>query len=134
VASQGGVRRPLPHDERLLGNETTSLCVAHAARDVRLAVTDTADLPALILASTDGYANSFRDDDAFLRVGPDLLEILRADGPQNVNDHLRGWLEEASREGSGDDITLGILCRADLHTAASATDETASRPDPITAT
>lgn len=135
VSSQGGVRRPLPHDDRLLGNETTSLCVAHASRDVRVAVTDTAEgLPAVILASTDGYANSFRDDDAFLRVGPDLLEILRTDGPQNVNDHLRGWLEEASREGSGDDITLGILCRADLHAATPATGETASCSDPITAT
>jgi hypothetical protein len=27
---------------------------------------------------------------------------------------MEGWLNEASQEGSGDDITLGIICRSDM--------------------
>ena len=121
VSASGEVVRPLPPDERLLGNETTSLCNTHAARDMRLTVTPLqGEAPHLILVSTDGYANSFRDDAAFLRIGPDILEFLRPDGARNVPDNLQGWLEEASRDGSGDDITLGILYRgpAEDRTAA----------------
>jgi serine/threonine protein phosphatase PrpC len=112
VGDAGEVSRPLPADERLFGNETTSLCLSEAWRDVRWKLeTGDAARPALILVSTDGYSNSFRDDAGFLKVGCDLLDIIRSEGLAFVSEHLERWLEEATQAGSGDDITVGVLCR-----------------------
>ena len=64
--------------------------------------------PALIMLSTDGYANCFGDDEAFFKVGGDFLEYLKAEGPSFVRDKLADWLQQSSRDGSGDDITVGL--------------------------
>ncbi len=39
--------------------------------------------------------------------------MLRADGFDPVSARLKGWLEEATRAGSGDDSTVAIICRMD---------------------
>ncbi len=115
VMENGEVLRPLERDSRLFANETTSLCMDRAWREVRLRFQACyGPLPALVLVATDGYANSFINDSAFLKVGPDILDILKADGLAAVQTNLPGWLEEASTAGSGDDITLGLLFRRDL--------------------
>lgn len=114
VSDAGEVAGTLPEDARLLANETTSLCSPQAARDFRCAYQPlTAALPALILLTTDGYANSFTDDAGFFKVGTDMLEMLRADGFDAINRSVKGWLEEATRLGSGDDCTLGVIVRMD---------------------
>jgi len=114
VSDGGDVERPLPKDERLFANETTSLSSQNAWPDFRFSFQTLAGPPpALILLSTDGYANSFVSEEAFLKVGKDLLEMIRADGLDEVNQSLETWLSEASAAGSGDDITLAIICRAD---------------------
>ena len=66
-------------------------------------------LPALVLAATDGYANSFADDAGFLQVGSDLLAMIRADGLELVSGELARWLSEVSELGSGDDVTVGTI-------------------------
>ena len=115
VSDAGEVTRPLPQDDRLFANETTSLCGPNAWRDFRVRFQILTEAkPALLLLSTDGYANSFRDDKSFLQVGADVLELIRAEGLNALDDKLETWLADASRQGSGDDITLGIVCRADL--------------------
>lgn len=112
VSETGEVSKPLSEDARLLANETTSLCSRTAAQDFRFAYQAlTEPFPALILMTTDGYANSFTDDAGFLKVGSDILEMLRTDGFDTVNRSVKGWLEEATRMGSGDDCTLSIICR-----------------------
>jgi hypothetical protein len=112
VSEAGEINKPVPEDERLFANETTSLCSPNAENDFRFHVQKlSGDPPALILVSTDGYVNSFSDEAGFLKVGNDLLEMLRTDGFDFVNESLKGWLEEATRMGSGDDTTLGIICR-----------------------
>ena len=112
VSAAGEVTRPWPRDPRLLGVETTSLCGQEACPDTRVMVQAiTGDAPALVLLATDGYANSFREDEGFLRIGTDILEIIRQEGMEKVGHSLEGWLSEASECGSGDDITMGILCR-----------------------
>jgi hypothetical protein len=115
VSEAGRVSQPrLPGDERLFADETTSLCASNAWRDFRACLQVTTDsLPALILVSTDGYSNSFRDEDEFLKVGGDILDNVRSDGLERVSKEMEGWLRDASREGSGDDITLGIICRVE---------------------
>jgi len=115
VPDGGGVLRPMARDPRLIANETTSLCMARAWEEVQLRFqASDGGLPALILLATDGYANSFVNEAAFLQVGTDLLAIMQEDGAQAVEANLGSWLEEASAAGSGDDISLGILYRDDV--------------------
>ena len=137
VSELGEVARALPEDERLFANETTSLCTPDAEKNFRVRLQQIADEPpALILLSTDGYVNSFSDTAGFFKVGTDLLEMLRADGFDPINASLKGWLEEATRSGSGDDCTVALLCRMDalskaeekLETETAKTDERLSAP------
>lgn len=112
----GNSIRPLPRDPRLIGNETTSLCVREAWDDF---VTSTIRIdsisPVLIMASTDGYANSYSDDVSFIKVGKDVLTLVCEDnagidaGFDNVESSLPEWLNETSEKGSGDDITVGFI-------------------------
>ena len=111
VSESGDVSQPLIKDERLFGNETTSLCAPEAWRDFRVSFQPlTQSPPALILLSTDGYPNSFRDEAGFMKVGSDLLGMIRENGLASVEGQLAGWLRDSTRAGSGDDVTLGILC------------------------
>ncbi|MEJ5308246.1 MAG: protein phosphatase 2C domain-containing protein [Anaerolineae bacterium] len=110
VADNGEVTRPMTRDPRLMANETTSLCMDEAWREVQIKFQALyGPHPALVLLSTDGYANSFVNDAAFLKVGSDILDILRTDGLESVEQNLSGWLQDASAAGSGDDITMGIV-------------------------
>lgn len=112
VSDAGEVAMPLPPDERLFANETTSLCTEDAWRDFRVGFYPISNTPpALILLSTDGYPNSFRDEAAFFQVGSDLLEIIRANGLDKVEAELESWLTESTYAGSGDDVTLGVMSR-----------------------
>lgn len=114
VSQSGDVTRPLSKDDRLFGNETTSLCANEAWRDFRIQFQPlTQSPPALVLLSTDGYPNSFRDESGFLQVGSDILDLVQENGLASVNDRLAGWLRDSTRAGSGDDVTLGILCSLD---------------------
>jgi serine/threonine protein phosphatase PrpC len=113
IWKNGEVQRSMPKDERLFGNETTSLCTKDPWRDFRFRFCPILNSPPrLILVSTDGYANSFRDDDSFLQVGSDIWDMVQTDGLDFVNQHLENWLNEASAAGSGDDITMGLICKA----------------------
>jgi serine/threonine protein phosphatase PrpC len=115
VTDEGQVERPLPKDERLFANETTSLSSENAWPDFRFVFQILEDAPpALILISTDGYANSFISEEAFLKVGTDILKLIRSDGLDEVDSNLETWLAEASHAGSGDDTTLAIICRVEV--------------------
>ena len=111
VSESGEVTRPLTRDDRLIANETTSLCAPDAWRDFRVSFQPlNHSSPALILLSTDGYPNSFRHESGFFKVGSDILNMIREHGLAMVKDNLAGWLSDSTRAGSGDDITVGILC------------------------
>jgi len=119
VDSQGQVMRPIEDDPRLFANETTSLAAQDAWRDFRASFQSINDRPpALVLLATDGYSNSFGTAAGFEAVGPDLLDLLRAEGVEHVRDQLPGWLEQASREGSGDDVTVGLVLPGESHCSA----------------
>lgn len=108
--AQNVVRPPIPHDPRLLGNQTTSLCGQSAWRDVRTVFQPiTTEAPALILLATDGYANSFADEAGFFAAAADVESALAAEGERAVEKNLPKWLRQTSSLGSGDDITLGLL-------------------------
>jgi flagellum-specific peptidoglycan hydrolase FlgJ len=114
VPETGTITRPMAEDARLFANETTSLSSDSAWRDFRVSFQALAGPPpALIMVSTDGYANSFKDDANFLQAGYDYLNMIRDQGIERVERDLPAILEEASQRGSGDDITLGIIKRGE---------------------
>jgi serine/threonine protein phosphatase PrpC len=109
IRDDGKVTRPLPRKHEYMSNQTVSLCSHNAPREFQVRVDAMrGTVPALIMLSTDGYANCFGDDEAFFKVGADFLEYLREEGPSFVRDKLADWLQQSSRDGSGDDITVGL--------------------------
>ncbi len=110
VDSAGRVGRPpLPNDPRLIANQTTSLCGATAWQDVRSYFQPlTARPPALVMLATDGYSNSFADENGFYSAAADLLEAIRTQGSHQTRIQLPGWLRATSKAGSGDDISVGL--------------------------
>ena len=105
------VSHPISTDPSLIANETTSLCMKDASRQFRFAFQAITDVPPprLILLSTDGYANSFASPEAFEQAATDFIKIISEKGSEHVKQCLPSWLEESSREGSGDDVTVGLL-------------------------
>ena len=93
----------------MIANETTSLCQPEAWKEFRSSWVTRPALPSLVLLSTDGYANSFRSDEDFLKIGQDYLDIIRQQGIASLAEELPTILTEATHQGSGDDITLAIL-------------------------
>ncbi|GAB2618152.1 hypothetical protein Aab01nite_31800 [Paractinoplanes abujensis] len=110
VGADGGVFRPLPADPNLFANATTSLCSTDAARYFRSAWWSGKTAP-LVLASTDGLSNSYESDEGFLAFGRDILRQIVTHGLDTVEGRLEEWLSEISERGSGDDMSLGLICR-----------------------
>jgi hypothetical protein len=131
VSSNREVSRPVPKDARLIANETTSLCSPNAWRMFRYAILGT---PApMIMLSTDGFANSFLDDGGFFKFGSDVSDIVVEQGLAKVAAYLPDWLAEITERGSGDDISLGIICRPNALLPAAAPPSSGSpKPSPAT--
>src|SRR5438034_1171242 len=112
VDSQGRSRRPLPKDATPITKQTASLWRRNAASEIRLHVeNELEDLPALILAATDGYPESCGSDDAFLAIGRSYFQMVRDKGFDRVEYRFQSLLEDASWSGSGDDMTIGVISR-----------------------
>lgn len=109
VAPDGTASHPIPADERLNGEFTTSICRRDAAADFRHTILTCDGKASLLMLATDGYSNSFRTDADFLQVGTDFLQMVRQYGLSEVNKQLPQILEHASANGSGDDITLALV-------------------------
>jgi hypothetical protein len=114
VDAAGEAWRPIRPDPALLGNVTTSLSSPQAWEFFRWAIVRFPDAPPpLVLVATDGLANSYSSDAGFLQFGTDILRYLISDGIQAVVGKLRdNWLPRISQGGSGDDISVGLICHA----------------------
>ena len=113
IQEGGIVSRPLPKQHEFMSNHTVSLCTHQAPRQFQIKVDSCrAQAPVLVMLSTDGYANCFGNEEAFFGVGADLLAYLRTHGNAFVEEMLESWLRESSRDGSGDDITVGLAIRS----------------------
>jgi len=112
MRANGSVSRPLPRQHEFMANQTISLCSEGAFNKFQVQVEPCrAGAPALIMLSTDGYANCFGSDEGFYKVGADLLAYLRLEGIDYLGEELTRWLRESSQDGSGDDITVGLAAR-----------------------
>jgi serine/threonine protein phosphatase PrpC len=113
VDMQGYTRRVIPKDP-IRRKQTASLSRRTAASELRVHVQDRIEgFPAVILAATDGYANSYKSDEQFLEIGREYLRLVSAEGFQGVERRFKSFRDETSPNGCGDDITIGLLSRFD---------------------
>lgn len=114
VTGTGEPERLVPKDMRLIANETTSLSNPNAWSDFQSSFHNIADAPpTMIFLSSDGYSNSFETDEGFLSAGPDIIAEISENGFDAVEKKIEYWLKETSRLGSGDDMSLALICRED---------------------
>ncbi|OCS91714.1 PP2C family serine/threonine-protein phosphatase [Caryophanon latum] len=102
--------RPIQKDSRLIANETTSLSSKKAWMEIQISFTTlVGKLPKMIFICTDGYSNSFISEMEFLQSVKDYNDILGHEGPSYIEDNIETWLNDISRNGSGDDTTVAIV-------------------------
>ncbi len=96
----------LLEDEKILGVETHSLSKIDSWKKVVSAVRrrDEADgLPYMLMLSTDGFANSYKNADEFQKTCVDYFAMIQQYGADAVAANLKSWLSETSAMGCGDD-------------------------------
>jgi hypothetical protein len=111
VRPDGSSFSPVPGDDRLDGQRTTSLCQPDALASFRTGAHDLRQVPlAALLLATDGYGNAQADEPWQPSVGRDLAELAACHDRRWFGREVPGWAERcASAEGSGDDATIALL-------------------------
>lgn len=109
--SKNGVEQVLVSD-KILGTETHSLSKENswlkAISVVRRKDYDEV-LPALYMLSTDGFSNSYKNEEEFAKTCSDYYLMTKEHGADVIKANLNVWLTETSEQGCGDDITL-LMC------------------------
>lgn len=100
---------PVIKGDKILGVETHSLSKANAWKKAITAVRRVdfrEKLPSMFLMSTDGFANSYKNEEEFAKTCMEYFEMVNQYGAKTVEENLKKWLSETSTMGSGDDITV----------------------------
>ncbi len=111
VVHEAHVESPVPDDDRLVGGETTSLCLPTAVADARACMLFE-PLPEILILTSDGYANSFADPNWRSDAGTDLRDHVRRIGLDAVEARLPAWLADSATAG-GDDVSMALIHRVD---------------------
>ncbi|MDD4492973.1 MAG: PP2C family serine/threonine-protein phosphatase [Eubacteriales bacterium] len=92
---------------KILGVETHSLCKNESWKSACSTVCrlDSTLLPCVFMLSTDGFSNSYLNDDEFHKSCHDYFELMQEHGTEAIASHLKEWLSDTSAKGCGDDIT-----------------------------
>ena len=123
--------------DRILGVETHSLCKEEAWKKAITAVRRIEfreKIPAMLMMSTDGFANSYSNEDEFTKTCIEYFNAINNYGYKSVGENLERWLSETSALGCGDDITVMMAYIAsDSETFSGSSDETAAvlNPSPL---
>jgi serine/threonine protein phosphatase PrpC len=113
VVYDNTVNRPITKDENMIANETYSLCDSEAFAFFKFYYQPIiGQLPDLIMLSTDGYSNSFLDENGFQKTAMDYNNIYKKDGMDIIRKNITQWLTETTVNGSGDDITTILVFKA----------------------
>ena len=100
---------PLVEPEKFLGTETHSLSKLDAWRKAVASVrrkNAADDVPYLYMLSTDGFSNSFVNEEEFHKTCREYYKMIGEHGYEAVRDNLEKWLKETSELGCGDDVTM----------------------------
>lgn len=112
VTANGICKPLLPEVPPTVDSTPDSLALPDATKRFRRVVLPlSAHSPVLVLVASDGYRNAFVNRTDFLQVGTDYLVHLRENGMLDVSQALDSWLNDTSREGSGDDVSVGMMYR-----------------------
>lgn len=124
-----GVDQVLQSD-KILGTETHSLCKVNSWKNAISVVrrrNNDETLPALFMLSTDGFSNSYKTEQEFIKTCTEYYEMIKEHGANVIDANLKPWLSETSEMGCGDDITvlMAFYTRKELITnpSADASDE-----------
>lgn len=118
VARNGAIARPIARSESSFANETLSLCSRSAEANMTLAMQrygagslKPEDLPPdMVFLATDGYSNSFQNEEGFIENVAGIHDYLRSsNGYSSVKRSLPHWVENCAQSGSGDDVTVALL-------------------------
>ena len=107
-----GVDQVLVSD-KILGTETHSLSKVEAWKKAISAVCriePEKQVPSVFMLSTDGFANSYKNEDEFRKTCEEYFMMIRQYGSKVVRSNLKSWLAETSEQGCGDDITVLMSC------------------------
>ena len=94
--------------DKILGTETHSLSKAQSWKKAVTFIQkqkEDEQLPVMYMLSSDGLANSYKNDEEFEKTCRDYYALLKEHGVKAVSDNLKTWLQETSELGCGDDIT-----------------------------
>lgn len=95
--------------KKFLGTETHSLSKLDAWRKAVASVrrkNAADDVPYLYMLSTDGFSNSFVNEEEFHKTCREYYKMIGEHGYEAVRDNLEKWLKETSELGCGDDVTV----------------------------
>jgi hypothetical protein len=115
IDSQERIQRAFERDERLIANETLSLCLPNAWRDFQVRFLPTIDSgpPLLVMAATDGYSNSYDTENDFDQVAFFYLDEIRRTSFSTLPQRIERFVADISQRGSGDDISIGLIKRVE---------------------
>lgn len=105
--SEAGIYNVIEPD-KILGTETHSLSKAESWKKAITLIRrreEKEKRPVMYMLSSDGLANSYRDDGEFQKTCLDYYALLKEHGVKAVSNQLKVWLQETSEMGCGDDIT-----------------------------
>jgi serine/threonine protein phosphatase PrpC len=103
------VARPLPDDPLCHQHIVTSLCLDKSWVHIRTQLLDINNLkPKLFMLATDGYNDSFEEEEAFFADLNVYWENFLA-GENETETYLSEWLNNISEKGSGDDISTILI-------------------------
>ena len=106
IDAEGNIEEPLPNPDELMGNETHSLTSSDSPRLWRI-TPYTTEKPVLIIMGTDGLSNCF-EKEQFHVFCQSLKRNIDEFGLEKVGQTLPDWLDDASQNGSGDDISIAV--------------------------
>lgn len=105
--SESGVENVIEAD-KILGTETHSLSKLESWKKAITFIKkhdDVQHLPVMYMLSSDGMANSYKNEDEFKKTCNDYYALLKEHGVKAVSGSLKEWLNETSELGCGDDVT-----------------------------
>ncbi|WP_029319299.1 PP2C family serine/threonine-protein phosphatase [Butyrivibrio sp. AE3004] len=95
--------------DKFLGVETYSMSEDEPWRHAKSYLQEVefdSNIPFMYILTTDGFANSFKDDEQYQISCVDYFNTICKYGQKAVQTNLEEWLSQTSEEGCGDDITL----------------------------
>lgn len=105
--SESGVYSVIDGD-KILGTETHSLSKAESWKKAITLIRKREERekkPVMYMLSSDGFSNSYKNDEEFKKTCMDYYALLKEHGVKAVSEQLKTWLQETSEMGCGDDIT-----------------------------